>query len=605
VGVATANRALVGDTAVDHPSDCALRVECLPLIMRRMVSTLFTDGHADYERIFLHLLRYAQADSTGRMATLTIPNQWKLHQQDSAWPCCYATLNTFIRLLCALGILCKVPRRKNCVATYHLPLVDYKLPPDALVALDNLIDPAYTKNKRVRNLAKHVKSRLNQLSVDQQESTVDHNQGNLDVSTTLDAMQQLISSLAGIDAVEKQRIFNELDRARDQLQLLSGGTDGRFLLPARSGTTFSQPLQRVEHSQLVDCGATAVDSLSVAEGKQRGDGDALQTSVVDSLGQESTDREAVLACQIEQKGQNLPLRLPKVAHMVDSGGGNLRADDLAVDSGSFIDNDRERSSKRDVPENHRFVIDGATPESTSREPRKVYRPLGTRAAQDLAKFVEGHPGNFPAYITLSQEYHPHVLRAAIINMLAHTYFPDHDGDLPAEVDGELTGMIGRPRTPGAWVTNCCQAYAQYGIPPVMRVLLREYPGPYDVIRQCLESLARELSPKQYWMQWQESLLPHAEERSVSQGPSLPEESEIAESFAVREGVPDVEVRALVDQMNREGRPYGITASPCSQDGRWEVEVELHFQGRTSTHRFHSKREWEHYLAAIQRLPRAT
>ncbi len=150
---------------------------------------------------------------------------------------------------------------------YHLPLADYEIPPDALAALDDLIDPAYTKNKRIRNLAKHVKSRLNQLRKDQQESTMHCNQIDSDLSATLDTVQELILPLAELDAGEKQRIFNELDRARDQLQVLSGVMAGRFFLPARSGNTFSQPLQKVEKGQPVDSGAMAVDSLSNAEGK--------------------------------------------------------------------------------------------------------------------------------------------------------------------------------------------------------------------------------------------------------------------------------------------------------------------------------------------------
>jgi len=83
------------------------------------------DGVAILLTSLLWHLPRLQVDLSGRVATIVISNQWKLHQQDSSWPCCYATLNTFIRLLCALGIVCKVPRRKNCAATYHLPLADY------------------------------------------------------------------------------------------------------------------------------------------------------------------------------------------------------------------------------------------------------------------------------------------------------------------------------------------------------------------------------------------------------------------------------------------------------------------------------------------------
>jgi hypothetical protein len=311
----------------------------------------------------------------------------------------------------------------------------------------------------------------------------------------------------------------------------------------------------------------------------------------------------VPAYQDKQKAQNLSSRALTSADTVDSGGRNLLPDSSVVDSGSLIDNDKDISSKRIVTEIQSIVIDGTPPESTTREPRALYRPVDARSARALAKFIEGHPGNFRSYITLTRKYHPQIIRAAIINMLAHTYFPDLDGDLLAQVDGDLTGKVGRPRKPGAWVTTCCQAYEQYGTPPVMQVLLREYVGTYDEIRQRLEALARELSPKQFWTRWQERLLPNAEQPSVSQIPPLTGKDEVGDSFAVREGIPGVEVRALVDEINRDGRSYGITARPCSQSGCWEVEVELNFQGRTSIHRFRSKNQWERYLSAIGRLPR--
>jgi len=47
------------------------------------------------------------------------------------------------------------------------------------------------------------------------------NQVNSDLSATLDTVQELILPFAEIDAAKKQRIFNELDRARDQLQVLT------------------------------------------------------------------------------------------------------------------------------------------------------------------------------------------------------------------------------------------------------------------------------------------------------------------------------------------------------------------------------------------------
>jgi hypothetical protein len=604
--LAIADLDFTGNISGELYSDCESPVECVPPILRQQISFLFTDSDADYERIFLHLLRYAQVDQAEKMATIIIPNQWKLHQQDSAWPCCYSTLNTFIRLLCALGILCKVPRRKNCAAMYHLPLVDYEVPHEAIAALDNLIDPEQTKNKRVRNLANHIKSRLNQLRVDQQESTMHCNQVDSDLTATLDTMQELIISLEGVNAEEKQGLLNELDRAKVQVQVLTGASSSKFYFPLQEDSTVntsSQCRQKIEKGQPVDSGATTVDSLSSLEMKKV-EFDALQEPLVDSGGIESNARLTQSVYRREYRTQNLPSHITNVAHAVDSDVRNLPPGDCCVDSSFVIDNDRDISSKRILQENQTIVTDETTPESTTGEPRVLYRPVDARSAQVLARFVEGNPGNFRSYITLTRKYHPQVIRAAIINMLAHTYFPDLDGDLPDGVDGELTGKVGRPRKPGAWVTTCCQAYAQYGIPPVMEVLLREYAGSYNEIRQCMESLARELSPKQFWMMWQESLLLHAEEPPVSQCPSLTEDSEIGDSIAVRDGISGAEVRALVDQINREGSTYGIAAHPCLQGGCWEVEIELSFQGCTTTHRFHNKRQWEHYLSAIQHLPQS-
>lgn len=605
--VATANVAFEDNASSDIYSSYELSVEHVSLAIRQQVSTLFADGDADYSRIFTHLLRYAQVEQSGKIATIIIPNQWKLHQQDTTWPCCYATLNTFVRLLCALGILRKIPRRKHRATAYHLPLMEYVVPPDAFIALEVLIDPARTKNKKVRGLAKKVKSRLVLLCRGQQESTSLGNQVDVDVCATLDTLQELIISLEGVNAEEKQGVLNELDRARVQVHVLTRAPGGRFCFPLQEDSsvdTSSQCRQKVEKGQQVDSGATTVDSLSSAE-KKRVDTDALQEPLVDSDGIESNAMVAQSGYRGEYRAQNLPLHITNVAHSVDSDVRNLHINHPMVDSGPVIDNDRNISSKKLLQNNQTIVIDGTASESTTREPRVLYRPVDARSAQVLARFVEGNPGNFRSYITLTQKYHPQVIRAAIINMLAHTYFPDLDGDLPADVDGELTGKVGRPRKPGAWVTTCCQAYAQYGIPPVMRVLLREYAGSYNEIRQCMESLAREVSPKQYWMEWQESLLPNAENPPVSQSPSLTEDSEIGESNAVREGIPGNKARALVDQINREGRPYGISAHPCFQDGHWEVEIELSFHGCTTTHRFHSEPQWDQYLSAIQRLPQST
>ena len=104
---ATKEKSLADASPQDFFPICELSVERVPLTIRQQVSTLFGQLRVDYEGIFVHLLRYAHVQDDS--AIIRIPNQWKLHQQDGTWPCCYATLNTFVRLLCAVGILSDNP----------------------------------------------------------------------------------------------------------------------------------------------------------------------------------------------------------------------------------------------------------------------------------------------------------------------------------------------------------------------------------------------------------------------------------------------------------------------------------------------------------------
>ena len=166
--VALANQAFADTMSSDLCTDYESPIVRVPPILRRQVSLLFADGGADYVGIFMYLLRYARLDQSGKMATIIIPNQLHFQLRDSTCPCCYATLNTFIRLLCALGILRKEPLRKNHPTAYHLSLSEYEIPPGSFTALGDLVDPARTKNKKVRSLAKHVRSRLELLRKDRQ-----------------------------------------------------------------------------------------------------------------------------------------------------------------------------------------------------------------------------------------------------------------------------------------------------------------------------------------------------------------------------------------------------------------------------------------------------
>ena len=118
------------------------------------------------------------------------------------------------------------------------------------------------------------------------------------------------------------------------------------------------------------------------------------------------------------------------------------------------------------------------------------RQFGAREARDLARFVEQNRGdNFPAYIALSKTCSEGAIRAAVVNMVAHRYFPDLDGSLDGEVDGEITGKWGRPKRPGAWVTDLARAYQQSGIPGVMEVLLDNLAAGISIDPEDIDGIA--------------------------------------------------------------------------------------------------------------------
>ncbi len=143
----------------------------------------------------------------------------------------------------------------------------------------------------------------------------------------------------------------------------------------------------------------------------------------------------------------------------------------------------------------------------------------------------------------------------------------------------------------------------------MRSLLQTYAGAYNEVRERMEALSTTLTPRQFWTQWQEQLLSDHLEKALSLQEPLLTSDRIADrhgsTHAVLGGMSSGEVRELVDQINREARSYGITARPCPQNGQWEAEIELHSRTGTATYRFHSKREWGQYFAAIEKVALST
>ncbi len=638
---ATIDKSLADTPPQDLFPICELTVERVPLTIRRQVSTLFGQLRADYEGIFVHLLRYAHVqDDT---AIISIPNQWKLHQQDGTWPCCYATLNTFVRLLCAVGILQRQSGGKHRPTQYHLSLTDYVIPPGTSAALDSLIDPACTKNCRVRRLAEKVKSRMTFLCGDQQKggdgfepvdpgfhTALHHVQQLLEtLEKALYHVQQLLQALGEGTTQEIQQLMTQISQVRIELHAANKLPSSRFsgpvadipptLLPLEGSQTDTQAKEKgapkYVNARIVDSdsdnGAKSipikVDS-DIALDSQPLSSSTPSTQVSDFATGESTMHLVQSVCRSRHEEQNLLRNSVVIKKVVDFGlaaGENLPASHQTVDFDQVIDNDRNTFSSNLLKVKNTNVIDDKAAESTTERSRPLYRPIDARTARMLAEFVEGNPKNFRSYITLSQKYHPQIIRAAIINMLAHTYFPDVDGDLPADLDGELTGKIGRPRKPGAWVTSCCHAYAQHGLPLVMRLLLQAYDGSYNEVRERMEVLSTTLAPKRFWTQWQEQLLSHQLGKIPSAQEPFPPSDRTADrdgsTHVVLGGMSSSEVHELVNQINHEAHSYGITARPCLQNGHWEAEIELRSQTRTSTYQFHSKREWEQYFAAIQHV----
>ena len=605
-------------------TDQVLPLSQVPTIVHQAISRLFSTSGTDYLRIFEHLLRYAvvrqqSLEEGGDVAVISIPSQWKLYKSDTTWPCCYATLNTFIRLLCALGIFYKHCYQKGQGAEYHLPLNLVSLRPDAFTALDRLIDPSQTKNPKVRRLAASVKVRLTLFSgVQSQTAAFLPTPVDSALQTALDAVKGLVHPLTGLNGNEKQHFLIQISKILVQLHT-TGSRQSEGSLPAvdsrspcpLSDTSITDIPKKVRDTA-VDSSAVLVDSRLVQQSDEpakRGDSlltvDSLASHLSLPLNSESEESTARTCATAYYNDENLRLLKGDRKNRVDFGivsAENLLAGVDTVDSGDHNDND-SNTCNNPFKEKDTVIDDVAT--TKSKQQQSMYRPLDARSAQSLAIFIEGHAGNFRSYIALSTKYHPQIMRAAVLNMLAHSFFPDLTGELSGDVDGELTGKVGRPKKPGAWVTACCQAYAQHGIPQVMRLLLQTYSEPYEVVRRQLENRSRELTPVHFWGTWQEQLLltQTSSERQLSSSPPVDPAygTDHPGVLTVYSRMMSTDAQQLVTQINTEGRAFHMQARPRLQDGRWEVEVEMQVEGRSSCYTFHSKDEWDTYYAEICEL----
>ena len=253
-----------------------------------------------------------------------------------------------------------------------------------------------------------------------------------------------------------------------------------------------------------------------------------------------------------------------------------------------------------------------TPSKQKQPVQPGCRQIGAREARDLARFVEQNRGdNFPAYIALSKTCSEGAIRAAVVNMVAHRYFPDLDGSLDGEVDGEITGKWGRPKRPGAWVTALARAYQQSGIPGVMEVLLDNLADgaePYSYLRveQALRDLAQRVVPEQFWSALQELLCERQATAAQKDGgvpiqPVLPLEDS--------EGLTAAQASALVGQIARDGGPYGISARPrCVGGAVWVIDMRVEVapgdgqqEMQVFTMELRSEEEWLTYFNGMKEL----
>jgi len=208
--------------------------------------------------------------------------------------------------------------------------------------------------------------------------------------------------------------------------------------------------------------------------------------------------------------------------------------------------------------------------------------LSPREAKALASFVEGNSGmNFPAYITLSKTCSELAIRAAVVNMMCHSRFPDLDGSIGSEVDGEITGKWGRPRRPGAWVTDLARAYQREGIPAVMMLLLSCFESPddkrtpysYQRIAEVLDVQGQSTSAEMFWVGLQRELQANAQ---ASTQPAERASDSLAPAQRVfeSEGMTEDAAQRLAGRIAQEGVPFGITAGHRLQGNAWVVEMQV-------------------------------
>ena len=384
-----------------------------------------------------------------------------------------------------------------------------------------------------------------------------------------------------------------------------------FVLAAKKGAFASIPgdvlalLHQSGANEEVDSASEQVDSVPDR---------VIETTVteVDSDSQESTDQ-----VDVEEKGSSIgPTNLPastrsehKKTDESTANGSNLRGSTPAVDSASRIDIDITGviSSKGNVS------IEEA-PECEFSD----FLQFSPGEARALASFVQADPEAFRAYITLSKQYPRTIIRAAVICMLAHTCFPDGDGTMTPEQDGARADRWNQPRRPGAWVREHCAFYTEKGLPAVMHVLLARYQNKKnETILHDLRRLEQKFAPQEFWEEVQKQACAlDGVGSEVQPGASHSQADEevtnaldgrgedLEQSHPSRFGMTSHEATALVQQVEREGREYRITARcQAGLGGRYVAELVQEYRGKPVMipQKMLAAQDWCDYLANLQAL----
>ena len=606
-----------------------VQVAQLPSVIREVIFKLLVGQGLDAEkcgRILEQLLRYARVwqrsmEEGGDVAVISIGNLLLLHKRDRWTCCCYQTANTFIRLLCALQLLRK-HRGPGGATEYYLPLAEgfvFQPDDDMLTALGRLSDPAQTKNQRVRYKAADVKSRL--LLLYASSRVGDQPQvGQAQDAELADLTGKMRDALAQVEGL--LRSVGKLEgRTRKQVMAGIGSVLVELLQDVRKST-------HVVDSWTSGWGFTGKPGVDSVDSRRTGktgkrlartfDGQRESTELVDSAGTQAqnlppgadAERAAGEPGEAGRAGEPAPRNLPKSAAAVDSG--------APIDNGNNIFSNTSLSSSP-PPKNNLItpdkspVIDSADAHKSKRQVMPGCLKFSMGEARDLARDVEHNDGrNFPAYIVLSTTCTRQAIRAAVVNMLAHRYFPDHDGSRDGELDGEITGKWGVPKRPGAWVTDLARAYQQSGIPRVMELLLSCFvsrdgersPYSYQRIEQLLKDQAQRTSPEEFWYGLQHELC--NQEAAEAEGQAR----DGADPAQEGGGMSAEAAGRLSERMEREGAPYAIAGRPRLQGNAWVVELMVAnsaggsregVAGDVFTGVLHTEQEWLDYINLVQEL----